>query len=164
MQKNRTVIKKIAVGILISSFTVSVFSKNDEVNGFRKIKWQTPISRYEEVMKLTSEQGNAKKFYIIENDDMIFGNVNLSSIVYVFYNDKFSSVTIQTDKDRKNLTQVFIELKKIFGEPSYSNKYINKYRWKDENTMVSLKCYSSSHKCSVKFNSVKMSKIEKGNK
>lgn len=161
MNKNRFIIKKILSGILIASFTFSALSKGEEVNGFKQIKWQAPISKYEGVMQLTSEQGNAKKFYIIENDDMSYGNISLSSIVYVFYNDKFSSVTIQTDKDSKNSARVLVELKKKFGEPSYSNKYINKYRWEDENTMVSLKCYSSSHKCSVKFNSMKMSQLEK---
>lgn len=88
---------------------------------------------------------------------MSFGSITLSSIVYIFYDEKFSSVAIQTDKSLKNLTQVVIELKKRFGEPFYANKYINKYRWQNKNSIVSLKCYSSSHKCSIKYDSVALS-------
>lgn len=150
--------KKIFIMVLIFSFNGVVFSSDNNPSGFRNVKWKAPFSMYKDVMHLTSEQGDAKKFYTIENDDMLFGKVNLTSIVYIFINDKFASVALQTDRSAKNLTQVLVELKNEFGEPSYSNKYINKYRWDNKKTKVSLKCYSSSHKCSIKYNSTEMSK------
>lgn len=153
--------KKLLIGVLLFSFSAHVFSKNPESNGFRNITWQESISKYESVMHLTSEQGSAKKFYVKENDKMLFENITLSSIIYIFYNGKFSSAVVQTDQSVTNLTQVLIELKKRFGKPFYANKYINKHRWKNTNTMVSLKCYSSSHKCSIKYDSIIMSKLEK---
>ena len=156
--------KKLLIGILIFSFNASCFSKTDESNGFRQIKWQSSISIYENVMHLTSEQGSEKKFYTIDNDEMSLGKASLSSIVYIFYKGKFSAVSVQTDSSAKNVKQVLVELKKVFGKPLYANKYINKYRWKNKNTIVSLKCYSSSHKCSIKYKSTKMNKLEKNNK
>jgi len=156
--------KKLLIGVLLFSFNTYTFSKSFESNGFRNIKWQESISKYEAVMHLTSEKGSAKKFYVKENDKMFLGNITLSSIIYIFYNGKFSSVVIQTDQSVTNLSQVLIELKKKFGKPFYANKYINKYRWKNENTTVSLKCYSSSHKCSIKYDSIIMRNLEKNNK
>lgn len=150
--------KKLLIGILVFSFNVSVFAKE---NGFRKIKWEDSISRYENIMQLTSENDKDRKFYIIEDDDMSFGDISLTSIIYIFYKGKFSSVILQTDQSATNLKQVLIKLKNKFGKPLYENKYTNKYRWQGETTAVNLKCYSSSHKCSITYNSVAMSNRKK---
>lgn len=145
--------KKLLVGILVFSFNISTFANE---NGFRKIKWEDSISRYENIMQLASDNGNDsdRKFYFIEDDEMSFGDVSLTSIVYIFYKGKFSSVILQTDQSATNLKQVLIKLKNKFGKPLYENKYTNKYRWQGETTAVNLKCYSSSHKCSITYNSV----------
>lgn len=153
--------KNLLIGVLVFSFNVSIFAKENESDGFGGIKWEEPISKYNKIMKLTSDDGLPKKFYSRKNENMSFGEIKLSSVIYIFYKGKFSSVIFQTDQSVTNLTQVLIELKNIFGKPSYSNKYIHKYRWKNETTTVYLKCYPSSHKCSITYNSVAMSNLKK---
>ena len=68
---------------------------------------------------------------------------------------------IQTDRSSYDLKKIINKYKNIFGKPFYSNKYINKFIWKNETTIVNLKCFSSSHKCSIVYKSVVMSKLEK---
>ena len=92
---------------------------------------------------------------------MLWNDINLTSISYVFYKDKFSSVIIQTDRSSDNSKKTVNIFKNIFGKPFYSNKYINKFKWKNESTIVNLKCFASSHKCSMIYNSVAMGKLEK---
>lgn len=94
----------------------------------------------------------------MKNDDMTLGEVTLSSIVYVFYDDKFASVAMQTDRAKTNLRQVLIELKNELGMPSASNKYIHKYRWEKKNTFVTLKCFYTTYRCSIKYSSVAINK------
>lgn len=155
------IMKKLLIGVLIFSFSVSSFSKNSDFNGFRGILWKDSISKHKDRMKLNSDDSLPKKYYTRENDEMSLGEVTLSSLIYIFYKDKFSSVIVQTDKSITNLTQVLIELKKKFGEPISANKYIHKYSWENENTNIKLKCYSSSHKCSITYSSVKMKNLSK---
>ena len=164
MDENKTigyVMKKLLIGVLVLSFNVSTFANANESNGFRKIKWEESITRYKNVMHLTSDEGKPRKFYVIKNNEMSFGEITLTSIIYVFYKGKFSSVIIQTDQSVTNLSQALSQLKKKFGKPFYANKYTNKYRWKDRTTAIQLKCYSSSHKCSIIYNSVAMSNLKK---
>lgn len=155
--------KKLLIGVLVFSFNVTAFSKEGKVDGFREIKWGESITRYKDIFRLTSDSNNPKRFYVRNNDEMLFGEISLTSIIYVFYKNKFSSVIIQTDRSAINLTQTFIELKKKLGKPYYKNKYNKKYLWKNEKTMVSLKCYASSHKCIINYISVAMDKLVKNN-
>jgi len=153
--------KKLLIGVLVFSFNVSTFSFENKSNGFRELKWEESITKYKNVMHLTSESGKPRKFYVRKSDEMSFGDLTLTSIIYVFYKGKFSSAIIQTDKSVTNLRQALSQLKKKFGKPFYANKYTNKYRWKDQTTVIQLKCYSSSHKCSIIYNSVAMSNLKK---
>jgi hypothetical protein len=150
---------RIIAGILIFSFSTVLIAENS-LNGFKNIKWGESITKHKEVMHLTSENKKIKKYYTIDNDDMLLGDIKLTSISYVFYKDKFSSLILQTGRSSDNLKKTLSFLKNKFGNPSYANKYINKFRWENESTIVDLKCFASSHKCSLIYNSVTMSKLE----
>ena len=152
---------KIVIGILVFSFSVVILAADHNSNGFGNITWGESIKKHKDIMHLTSEKDKLKKFYVLNSDELLWGDINLSSISYVFYKDMFSSVAIQTDRSSYNLKKIINRLKNKFGEPFYSNKYINKFKWKNESTIVNLKCFSSSHKCSIIYNSVAMSKLEK---
>ena len=153
--------KKLVIGILVFSFSVVLFAADHNSNGFGNIKWGESIKKHKDIMHLTSEKDKLKKFYVLNSDELLWGDINLSSISYVFYKGKFSSVAIQTDRSSYNLKKIINSLKDKFGKPFYSNKYINKFKWKNESTLVNLKCFASSHKCSIIYNSVVMNELEK---
>ena len=153
--------KKLVIGILVFSFSVVLLAADHNLNGFGNMKWGDSIKKHKNIMHLTSEKDKPEKFYIIKNDEMLWDDIKLTTAIYIFYKDKFSSVKIQTDKSSYNLKKIVNRFKDIFGKPFYSNKYINKFKWKNESTIVDLKCFSSSHKCSITFNSIVMSKLEK---
>ena len=153
--------KNFIIAILVFSFSASSFANKDESTGYGKIKWGASIRKYKNVMRLTSDNKKPGKYYVRKDDEMFFGDIPLTSVTYIFYKGKFSSVIIQTDTSVNIASQVLSKLKKKFGKPSYANKYTNKYRWKDSTTAISLKCYSSSHKCSIIYKSVVMSDLKK---
>ena len=153
--------KKLVIGILVFSFSAVLFAADHNLNGFGNIKWGDHIKKYKNIMHLISEKDKLKKFYVIKSDEMLWNDINLTSISYVFHKDKFSSVIIQTDSSSDNLKKIVNIFNNIFEKPFYSNKYINKFKWKNESTIVNLKCFASSHKCSMIYNSVAMSELEK---
>ena len=153
--------KKLVIGILVFSFSVVLLAADHNLNGFGNIKWGESIKNHKNNMRLTSEKDKLKKFYVRNNDEMFWDDINLTSISYVFYKGKFSSVIIQTDRSSDNSTKIVNMFNNVFGKPFYSNKYINKFKWKNESTVVNLKCFASLHKCSMIYNSVAMSKLEK---
>lgn len=153
--------KKIVIGILVLSFSVNLHANENNLSGFGKIKWEESIKKYKSVMRLTSEIEKPRKFYVKENDEMFFGEVKLASISYIFYKDKFSSVVIHTERSAGNSKKILNIIKNKFGNPTYANKYTNKYRWENEFTNIALKCFASSHTCSIIYNSAVMSKLEK---
>ena len=147
--------------IIVLLFSFNAYADENKFTGFGKIKWGASIKKYKNVMRLTSDNGKPSKYYVRKDDEMSFGDIGLTSITYIFYKGKFSSAIIQTDKTITKTSQILNKLKKKFGEPSYKNVFTNKYRWKDSTTAVSLKCYSTSHKCSIIYNSVVMSELKK---
>ena len=133
--------KKLVIGILVFSFSVALLAADHNLNGFENIKWGESIKKYKNIMHLTSEKDKLKKFYVINNDELLWGDINLTSISYMFYKDKFSSVIIQTDKSSYNIKKIINIFNDLYGKPFYSNKYINKFKCKNESTIVSLKCF-----------------------
>ena len=153
--------KKILIGMLVFSFSTSIFSEVKSFDGFRDIKWQQPIKKYKDVMRLTSESEGDKRFYARNSDELYYGDVALASITYVFSKGKFFSAIIQTEKDKANFKKILSQLNKEHGKSYYSNKYIRKFRWKNKKTAVDFKCYSKTYKCSIIYHSVIMSKLSK---
>lgn len=152
--------KKLLIGIFFFSFYSSAFSNKNEINGFGGISWGKSITKYKKIMQLTSDERKSKKFYVRKNEKMSFGDIELVSVIYVFYKGKLSSVILQTGKSSTNFKQTISLLKMKFGKPVYKNIITKKYRWKNKTTTVDLKCFSSSHKCSIIYNSVENSRVE----
>lgn len=94
--------KILLVWILVCSFNTFILADENTLNGFRDLKWGEPITKYENVMQLTSESGKLKNFMLAKNEEMLFDDVMLASISYVFYDGRFSSAIIQTDKSASN--------------------------------------------------------------
>ena len=153
--------KKLSVGILIFCFNASVFADKNKIDGFRDIKWEDSITKYNTILRLTSDSNKSKKFYIRNDEELNFEDVSLKSVSYVFKDDKFSSAVIQTSKSVANSKAILSLLKKKYGKPVYSNIYTRKFRWEDSSAEITLKCFSTIHKCSVVYNSVAMNSTKK---
>ena len=81
--------KKLVIGILVFSFSAVLFAADHNLNGFGNIKWGDSIKKYKNIMHLTSEKDKLKKFYVIKNDEMLWDDINLTSISYVFIKINF---------------------------------------------------------------------------
>jgi hypothetical protein len=115
-------------GILLLStllfFQFSIAQKKEqEVPGFRGIKWGTHVdSVYKngEKVELVQVKGKDKpdipNAYEIKNDDMMIGAAELNKIRYYFNNeDRFYKIRLTGDKDY--LEDMGFILKHKFGEP-----------------------------------------------
>jgi hypothetical protein len=82
--------------LALSSIAVSIA---EEVDGFRGMRWGTPIAEIIRANKLVKRQDDGKDkfvFYSMENDNLRFGGVNAASIRYFFWRNKFAGVVIVT--------------------------------------------------------------------
>ena len=79
----------------------------DYLNGFRGIKFGTPVSQFKNLEVLHDRKD--VKAYSMKGDDMNLGSVTLSQIVYIFVNDKFYAVSLHADGgfNGSNLLRVF---------------------------------------------------------
>jgi hypothetical protein len=102
------------------------FAFQNEPDGFRGIKWGTKIETLKDMRKLYTK-GNTT-VYMRKNDKLQIGDAELQNISYMFWQDKFYSVYIQT-KGYLN----WAALKKVlflkFGKGNQDNKYTEYYRW-----------------------------------
>ena len=153
--------KSLLIVIFVVFFNGSVFADKNKIDGFRDIKWKDSITKYNTVLRLTSDSNKSKKFYIRDDEELYLEDVTLKSVSYVFKDDKFSSAVIQTAKSVANSKAILILLKKKYGKPVYSNIYTRKFRWEDSSAAVTLKCFSTIHKCSVVYNSLAMNSTKK---
>lgn len=156
--------KNLLIGTLVFIFSFSVLAANSEPDGFRKIKWEEPISKYKGVMRLIEGKGTPNKYYVRKNDKMSIGDVKLKNIGYGFYKDKFSGVVISTEKSVSNSTQLLNILEKKFGKAYQANKYIKEYYWSGQTATIYMKCNSYSRICTLVFSSVAMSDLKKADK
>jgi hypothetical protein len=98
-----TIRKIFPVGLIILflALPITVFAEGFgfrpglEPDGFRGIKWGTDLSTLRG-MELVENDG-VDKFYKNKEDNMTLGASQLNEIIYVFWNDKFASVLIQTN-------------------------------------------------------------------
>ena len=153
--------KSLLIVIFVVFFNGTVFADKNKIDGFRDIKWKDSITKYNTVLRLTSDSNKSKKFYIRDDEELYLEDVTLKSVSYVFKDDKFSSAVIQTAKSVANSKAILSLLKKKYGKPAYSNTYTRKFRWEDSSAEVTLKCFSTIHKCSVVYNSLAMNSTKK---
>jgi len=79
---------------VVSSVAVSFA---DDVDGFRGKKWGAPISEFAQTGKMEMRQNdgyNKYVFYSMVNDTLRVRGVNVESIRYIFWKDKFAGVSI----------------------------------------------------------------------
>ncbi len=137
----RILLTAVVVAFLLTLSSVAV-SVAEEVDGFRGMKWGTPISEIERTNKLVMRQDDGKDkfvFYSMVNDNLRFGGVNAVSIRYFFWKNKFAGVVIVTTGELDfNVLKVATDEKFGLGITGIgpSGEEIN--GWDGEVTVVSL--------------------------
>jgi len=98
----------------------------DYLNGFRGIKFGTPVSQFKNLEVLHDRKD--VKAYSMKGDDMNIGNVTVTQIVYIFVNDKFYAVSIHADGgfNGSNLLKVF---QAAFGQGAHPEGSPTKTFW-----------------------------------
>ena len=99
--------KRVLLAAAVFTFLLtlsSVLSSMAEgVEGFRGLKWGTPIDEIRRTKQLVIKQndGNNKYvYYALVDDNLRFGGVNAVSIRYFFWKNKFAGVVITTMGER----------------------------------------------------------------
>ena len=102
---------KVLVVIFLLILSSVSTSRAGEVDGFRGMKWGTPIAEIRQSKQLDMRQDdgvNMFVFYSMVNDDLTVKGVNVESIRYIFWKDTFAGVSIVTsgEKDFNALIKV----------------------------------------------------------
>ena len=131
-----------------------------ELNGFRDIKWGTPISNLKG-MKCIKKEGTSKEgFYITaikENEDLKIGDAKVDKIEYCFWNGKFYTVGVEfTGLDNLEFLKKYVTdklgppLPSLPGFSISSGNISNIFMWqsKDCNIMI---YYYEKKKSSIVF-------------
>ena len=133
----------------------------NEPEGFRSIMWADDITQNKDEMTL-SQSSEQSSYYKRNGDSLEIGGAELSSIDYIYKNDKLSSIMIKTE-GINNKSAIIEAFKTQFGKPYQGNRYIDEYIWRGSKTAIILSCKVISYKCSVLMNSIQIMNEEKEN-
>jgi len=129
--------------ILINSLAYALppgmFKPGSEPDGFRGIRWEQDISTVEGLVYVNTDPSyGGVELYRRKGDELRIGAAKLEDILYGFWQNKFCVVKIlvKGSVNWAGLKQAAFEK---FGEGFQSNKYIEKYVWLGENTLMLLK-------------------------
>jgi hypothetical protein len=86
-----------------------------EPSEFRALEWQQPLSSIPDMVELYRDEDGSSITCSRENDDLTFGDAALSSIEYVFVDDKLSMISLVA-KGKKNEDALFGEAAAMFGQ------------------------------------------------
>ena len=94
--------------------------------GFRDMKWGDQPKKEMEVLEDRGEE----KLCLLLNEDLTWSGVALDRIVYQFWENRFSDVTIEIPT--VSAERVFKDLLEGWGRPDQPNKFIEDYIWKNK--------------------------------
>jgi hypothetical protein len=153
MGKRFTMKKYVIIGLILLLPAVS-FGFQNEPDGFRGVKWETPFSAVKESVRFV-EEDDGIKFYSKKGDSLRIGNTNVSIIKYGFYQDKFYMVQIFYEGNT-NAASLKEYLFKEYGEGQEKKSVEAEakfYGWGGYTTMILYKFYEQSKEGRVVFSS-----------
>ncbi len=116
------------VGLLFIWSKVS-FAYENEPNGFRGMKWGTPLDSFPTLKHIeTVKRYGGIEYYKKKDEILKLGDVKLYLIKYGFWHNKFYEVEIWTQGE-KNWTAVKDLVFAQFGEGNKPDKHIEEYIW-----------------------------------
>jgi hypothetical protein len=86
-----------------------------EPSEFRELEWQRPLSSIPDMVELYREDDGSQITCSRKNDDLSFGDAALSSIEYIFVQDKLSMISLVA-KGKKNEDALLGEAVALFGQ------------------------------------------------
>lgn len=152
--KEITMISRTTLITLLLYVTTTAGAFQNEPDGFRGIKWETPISDNANEMTLAEGDG-LQKFYKRKNDKMTIGDAKLTDVHYVYWSNKFSGAMLRS-KGTIEKSAMILAMQTTFGEGQKPNQYMDKYYWTGATTSISLTCNSLNSDCTVFIRSVKI--------
>jgi hypothetical protein len=138
--------------VAIFLFTVSTVSLciAGDVDGFRGKKWGAPISEFYKTHQLELRQNdgmNKYVFYSIVGDTMKVRGVNVESIRYFFWKDKFAGVSIFANGETTfNSFKAMIDDRFGLGKSGIGQSSERVMTWDSETTQANLSYQSSTGK------------------
>jgi hypothetical protein len=94
--------------------------------GFRELKWGDPPPKGME----TLEEFGPEKFCRLEHDDLTWSDVPVDRLVYQFWENRFSDVTIEIPPGSAD--RILRDLQAGWGKPVQPNKFIEDFAWKNK--------------------------------
>jgi hypothetical protein len=85
-----------------------------EPSEFRELEWQRPLSSIPDMVEIYREDDGNSITCSRKNDDLSFGDAVLSSIEYIFIDDKLSIISLVA-KGKKNEDALLDEAVAMFG-------------------------------------------------
>jgi len=166
-KKGKTkMLKKIAIVILFCGLIPMLWSYDNEPDGFRGIKWGTPLDNFAPAHRnLVSGEGKID-IYTIPNDELRINDSNdelwLQDIWYVFYDKKLARICLLTTGKAN-----FDKMKRIcfnkFG-PGIQPKLDEEiYYWYGDTTLLNL-IYGNTGRGFFRMTSAKSSSVSSSNK
>lgn len=122
---------------LLTNSTSSKTSESEN-DGFRGIKWGTPLEEMESELTLVGrDEGKRIQWFQKGDDDLSLGGAALESIHYVFYEGIFKRVAMVA-KGAGNYNLLRQHLLESFGEATESTD--TSLTWKLDRTLVMFAC------------------------
>jgi len=137
----------------------------NELDGFRSIKWGDNIKSNIKEMKFVGKSKD-KKYYTRKGDKMSIGGADLALIMYGYYQERLATVKIVTDTE-SNKYALLKAFESQFGNPYRPNEFIEYFLWRGEITTIFFDCSEPSaiSSCRVTLDSrVLEDEIEKAGK
>lgn len=116
----------------------AVFERNrgklNEKNGFRDLKFGTPITAVKGLVAL-APASHGSRTYQRPSDAKKIGKYALSSITYTFYKGQLSRIHIDTDDylDSRGVLEAF---QALYGPGRKDNDYIEEYQWTSDKVLM----------------------------
>jgi hypothetical protein len=117
--------------ILLSSVSVYAGTDPNRWDGFRGLKWGTNIKDLNDPNMMLTEGYNKEKYYKRLNDKLSIGDANLKEITYVFYENRFYGVMIET-KGYMNFSALKDAIFAYYGDGKPNGNYSNSWLWSPE--------------------------------
>lgn len=128
---------------------LGIASYQNEPDGFRGIRWGQEIGTLKGMQFLLRDK-DGLSIYIRDNDSMTLGEATLSSVRYLFWQNKFVEAQMSADSDQLGALRNVLFEKYGEGYNHYGpSSSIHDYSWHGPVANVGLKRLGSNSSCDV---------------